>query len=404
MSRPDFDIVVCGGGMVGAGCAALLANECRELRIAQLEPQAPPVPAGDFDLRVSALSRASERLLGRLGAWDAVRARGAAPYRRMVVWDEAATPDGAGSIHFDAATLGEPDLGHIVENHAVQAALVAAAGARGVVPLRARLARLELDAAGARLESDDGRRFTAGLVIAADGADSPARRMAGIESFEHAYDQHAVVAHLLPERPHADTARQRFLATGPLALLPLADGRVSLVWSTTPAQAAELVALDAEAFGAAVTRGAGEVLGALALASGRASFPLRLLHAREYTRPRFVLIGDAAHAVHPLAGQGVNLGLLDAATLVQVIVDGRRAGLEPGEARVLRRYERWRKAENLPALATMDALKRVFAVAWPGFPALRRAGISLVDRATPVKDALMRRALGIAGDLPALLR
>ncbi len=390
--------------MVGAACAALLAAECRDLRIALLEPQAAPLPAGDLDLRVSALSRASERLLLRLDAWDAVRARGAAPYRRMSVWDEGATPDGTGSIHFDAATLGEPDLGHIVENRAVQAALLAAGGARGVVTLRARLARLDLDGACVGLETDDGRRFAAGLVIAADGVDSPARHMAGIVSIEHAYGQHALVAHLRPERPHADAARQRFLATGPLALLPLADGRVSLVWSTTPAQASELLATDRDTFDAAVTRASGEALGALRLASDRAAFPLRLMHAREYTRTRFALVGDAAHAVHPLAGQGVNLGLLDAATLVQVIVDGRRAGLEPGEARVLRRYERWRKAENLPALATMDALKRVFAASWPGFPALRRLGVSLVDRATPVKDALMRRALGITGDLPGLLR
>jgi 2-octaprenylphenol hydroxylase len=212
-----------------------------------------------------------------------------------------------------------------------------------------------------------------------------------------------VVAHLRPERPHAHTARQRFLPTGPLALLPLTDGRVSLVWSTAPAHAGELTALGAADFNAAVTRASAGVLGELVLASGRAAFPLRLLHARDYTRERFALVGDAAHAVHPLAGQGVNLGLLDAGTLVQVLVDGVQAGLAPGETRVLRRYERWRKAENLPALATMDGLKRVFALSLPGFGPLRRLGISLVDHGGPVKLALMRRAMGLSGDLPALL-
>ena len=403
MTRRDFDVVIVGGGMVGAGCAALLATELPRLRIALLEPRPVTMPSGEFDLRVSALSRTSQRLLARVGAWDAVLARGACAYERMVVWDEPATPDGLGSIHFDAASLGEPDLGHIVENQSVQAALLARAVACGVTLLRARLTSLDLRAEAARLTTEDGREHEAGLIVAADGSDSPARSLAGISTKGHPYDQHAVVAHLRAERPHAYTAWQRFLATGPLALLPLADGRVSLVWSTRPAQAAELVAADDAAFDTAVTEASAGVLGQLQTASARASFPLRLLHAYDYTRARFVLIGDAAHAVHPLAGQGVNLGLLDAGTLVQVLADAARAGFDPGEMRVLRRYERWRKAGNLQALAAMDGLKRVFALSLPGFGTLRRIGISLVDRSGPLKGALMRRAMGLDGDLPALL-
>lgn len=403
MTRRDFDVVIVGGGMVGAGCAALLATELPLLRIALLEPRPVATPAGELDLRVSALSRASQRLLVRVGAWDTVLARGACAYERMVVWDERAAPDALGSIHFDAASLGEPDLGHIAENLTVQAALQQRAVACGVTLLRTRLTALDLRAETARLTTEDGREHAAGLVVAADGSDSPARVLAGITTRVRPYDQHAVVAHLRVERPHAHTAWQRFLATGPLALLPLADGRVSLVWSTTPAQAAELVAANDAAFGAAVTQASAGVLGELQAASGRASFPLRLLHAYDYTRPRFVLVGDAAHAVHPLAGQGVNLGLLDAGTLVQVFVDAVRAGFDPGEVRVLRRYERWRKAGNLQALAAMDGLERVFALSLPGFGMLRRVGVSLVDRSGPLKGVLMRRAMGLDGDLPALL-
>lgn len=403
MTRTDFDVLVVGGGMVGAGCAALLAAELPRLRIAMLEPRPVVTPTGDLDLRVSALSRASQRLLERVGAWEAVLARGACAYERMVVRDEAARPGSIGTIQFDAASLGEPDLGHIAENLSIQAALTACATARGVTLLRTRLASLDLQPDVAQVVTEDGRPIAAGLVVAADGSDSPARRLAGIETQGRPYDQHAVVAHLRPERPHGHTAWQRFLATGPLALLPLADGRVSLVWSTTPAQAAELVAMTAPDFGVAVTRASAAMQGDLVLASGRAAFPLRLMHARDYTRSRFVLIGDAAHAVHPLAGQGVNLGLLDAGTLAQVILDAIGAGMEPGEVRVLRRYERWRKAGNLPALAAMDGLKRVFAVPAPGFGALRRLGVSLADRSGPLKTALIRRAMGLDGDLPALL-
>jgi 2-octaprenylphenol hydroxylase len=403
VSRRDFDVVIVGGGMVGAGCAALLATELPRLRIALLEPRPVTMRSGELDLRVSALSRASQRLLERVGAWSAVLARGACAYERMVVWDEAAAPDALGSIHFDAASLGEPDLGHITENLSVQAALQQRAVACGITLLRTQLAALDLGPEAARFTTDDGRTHAAGLIVAADGADSPARSLAGISTKGHPYDQHAVVAHLRPERSHAHTAWQRFLATGPLALLPLADGRVSLVWSTQPAHAAELAAADDAAFGAAVTQASAGVLGSLQAASVRASFPLRLLHAHDYTRPRFVLIGDAAHAVHPLAGQGVNLGLLDAGTLVEVLADATRAGLDPGEVRVLRRYERWRKTENLKAIAAMDGLKRIFALSPPGFPALRRIGISLVDRSDALKGSLMRRAMGLAGDLPALL-
>jgi len=265
--KRDFDVLVAGGGMVGAGCAALLGayRPTSSLRVAILEPKPACLPAADepLDLRVSALSRASQRVVERAGAWPAILERGASPYQRMTVWDKVGSPEGDGSISFDAASLGEPDLGHIVENRTLQAALTDRAVAHGVTLLRTGVAALELDVNAATLTTTEGRRLSAALVIAADGGNSVVRRLAGIETQGWEYGQHAVVTHLRPSRSHRETAWQRFLPTGPLALLPLADGRVSLVWSTTPERAAELVALSDDDFADAVTEASAAVLGRL---------------------------------------------------------------------------------------------------------------------------------------------
>ena len=402
--KRDFDVVVAGGGMVGAACAALFGSyePTSALRVAMLEPDPaiPPAAGEPLDLRVSALSRASQRLAERAGAWPQVVARGAAGYQRMVVWDERGEADGPGSIRFDAARLGQPDLGHIVENRSLQAALTARAVAHGVTLLRAGVAAMQTDQEAVTLTTTGGRRLAAGLVVAADGGDSALRRMAGIDTRGWDYGQRAVVAHLQPVRSHADTAWQRFLSTGPLALLPLADGRVSLVWSTTPERADALLAMDEGAFGEAVEAASAGVLGRLVPTTRRASFPLRLLHATRYTAPRLALVGDAAHGVHPLAGQGVNLGLMDCAALAQALGEALRGGGEAGDSAALRRYERWRKAENLPAMALMDGLKRLFSNDDPALSWLRRAGLGLVDRATPLKRVLIERAMGLSGEVP----
>jgi 2-octaprenylphenol hydroxylase len=406
--KPDFDVLIAGGGMVGAGLAALLATHraTEGLKVAILEqrPATAPSPGEPLGLRVSALSRASQRLLERTGAWPQVLARGASPYRRMTVWDEAGSPEGEGSIHFDAAEYGEQDLGHIAENRAIQLALTARALEHGVTLLRAGVEGLTVEDEAVEVATGDGRRLTASLLVAADGSDSTVRRLAGIATRGWEYGQHGVVAHLRPERSHAETAWQRFLHTGPLALLPLADGRVSIVWSTTPEQAKSLVEMDEDAFGREVTAASAHVLGTLKAASPRASFPLRLRHAEDYTRPRIALIGDAAHAVHPLAGQGVNLGFMDCAALAEVVGEAIADGTDPGERRVLRRYERWRKAENLPAMAAFDGLKRLFSNDDPMLSWIRRSGLGLVDRAPPLKRLFISRALGLSGDVPTLVR
>jgi 2-octaprenylphenol hydroxylase len=406
--KRDFDLLIVGGAMAGAGAAALLATNpgTAALRIALLEPKptATPAPGEPLDLRVSALSRVSQRLLELTGAWPAVVARGAAAYQRMVVWEEHATPEGPGALHFDAAELGEPDLGHIVENRAVQAALLERAMAAGVVLLRAGFASLASGADAIQVATTDGRKYGAALVIGADGSESALRVQAGITTCGWDYEQRAVVTHLSCERAHRDTAWQRFLDTGPLALLPLADGRVSLVWSTTPAIAEELVKCSDGEFAGRVTSASAGVLGRLEATTARASFPLRLVHARRYAAERVVLIGDAAHTVHPLAGQGINLAFMDVAALVDVLGAALEAGDDPGELAVLRRYERWRKAEALPAIAVLDGIKRLFYGGDALQSRLRRAGLDLVESSGPIKRLLMQRALGVAGEVPASVR
>jgi 2-octaprenylphenol hydroxylase len=406
--KRDFDLLVVGGAMAGAGVAALLASNPKTatLRMALLEPRpaTPPAAAEPLDLRVSALSRTSRRLLELTGAWPAVVARGAAAYQRMAVWEERTTPDGPGALHFDAAELGEPELGHIAENRAVQSALLERALAAGVVLLRTGLSSLAPGDDVIRVGTTDGREFGATLVIGADGGDSAVRSHAGIATRGWDYEQRAVVTHLSCERGHRDTAWQRFLDTGPLALLPLADGRVSLVWSTEPALAGELVKCSESQFAERVTAASASVLGRLEVTAGRASFPLRLLHARRYVAHRVALIGDAAHTVHPLAGQGINLALLDAAALVDVVGEALECGDDPGEPRVLRRYERWRKAEALPAIALLDGIKRLFHGGNPFQSRLRREGLRLVESSGPLKRLLMQRAMGIAGEVPVSVR
>lgn len=405
--KRDFDVVIVGGAMAGAGTAALLtATPATEsLRIALVEPNPATAPAADapLDLRVSALSRASQQLLERTGAWPLVAARTGA-YQRMVVWEERMDPAGAGALVFDAAELGEPDLGHIAENRSVQAALLLRAQESGVVLLRAGLTTLEYTEDAIRLCLDDGREYRAALVVGADGGDSAVRRQAGIDVRGWDYGQRAVVAHLRPERPHGETAWQRFLDTGPLALLPLADGRVSLVWSTLPAMAEALVQCDEAEFGSRVTESSAGVLGHLTPASPRASFPLRLLHARRYAAERVALVGDAAHTVHPLAGQGINIAFLDAAALVDVLGGALAAGDDPGELRVLRRYERWRKAEALPAIALLDGFKRLFFGGNAVQSRLRQGALGLVQSARPLKRLFMERALGLSGEVPDSVR
>ena len=404
--RHDFDAIIIGGGMVGLCLAALIARDERlsGWRVALVEPADPRPPKDDeVDLRVSALSRASQRILAAAGAWDAIGPR-ACPYSDMVVWDAASSVDRPDAVHFSAAETGEPNLGHIAENLRVQWALHESPLTRGVTRLRTGLASVEYSPEAQKVSLADGRTLSCGLVIGADGGTSPTREQAGIGRAGWTYDQTAVVAHLRVARPHRETAYQRFLPTGPLAFLPLRDGRVSLVWTTTPAEAAELLVLDPAEFSKRVTAASGRVLGDATLDSGRAGFPLALWHSREYVRAGLALVGDAAHTIHPLAGQGVNLGFLDCASLVQVLGDAVNAGEEHAGLRVLRRYERWRRSENAVVLGLCDTLNRLFTEKSVAIAGLRRFGMSVVTSQPFLRRTLVERALGVGGDAPQLAR
>ena len=405
MSR-DFDIVIAGAGVIGAVAATLLvetriASPGRIAIVAASLPGAVTADA-DWDLRVFALSRASERLLRLCRIWDALPAARISAYEGMCVWDAARSPDGAGSLRFDAAEIGEPNLGYIVEGRALQATALQVARAAGVVMLESAVTDLDVNDTGASLKLADGRGLTAQLALAADGTDSTLRRLAGIDTAGHSYHQDALVAHVRTERPHAGTAWQRFLPSGPLALLPLPDGRSSLVWSTATAEAARLAALAPEAFDEALTTATGGVLGCCGLTTPLARYPLRLQYATRYVQRRLALLGDAAHVIHPLAGQGLNLGLLDVATLAEVLADAPDVRAL-GDMKLLRRYERWRKSENLATATAMDALERLFSSDNPAVQRMRTAGLTAVGRLGVVKQEFARRALGLAGDVPALI-
>ncbi|MFO0513107.1 MAG: FAD-dependent monooxygenase [Gammaproteobacteria bacterium] len=419
--RPDFDVAIVGGGPVGAVLGALLKRgqggaRRRVLLIERQLPAGAPAPASATapspastaapdDLRVVALSRASERVLGAAGAWAALRAVPGAlgRYERMHVWPADGEPRGAGSLRFDAAEIGEPDLGHIVGNARVQRAALDAFIESGGVAEAATLSALEFDARSVSLLAD-GRRWRASLVVGADGGRSLVRRAAGLELETQDYQQAGVVANLHSERPHEHTAWQRFLGEGTLALLPLADGTSSLVWSAPRARAEALLAASPEDFEAEVTAASGGVLGALKLASGRAAFPLRRVRAPHYARERCVLVGDAAHIVHPLAGQGLNLGLMDAAALAEVLEDASAEGEDPGALRVLRRYERWRKGENETMGRAFDLLNRFLAFGTDPVGQLATRGMGLVGRSAPLRGFFAGRALGLGGELPRAAR
>ncbi len=406
-ARADFDVLVGGGGMIGAAVAALLATDPRgqglKIALAEEAPATMPLAAEPAQLRVSALSRVSERLLVEVGAWDLLKARVPAPYVRMRVWDAADDALGSRALVFDAADIGEANLGHIVENSSVAASLLSVALRQGVTLMRAPLTGLSLAPDRASVTVAD-RTFGVALVIAADGARSRLRDWGGISFVSHPYPQHAVVARLLPERDHGREARQRFLPSGPVALLPLADGSVSLVWSTGVEEAAELVALTDAQFDERVTHASGSVLGRLTSVGPRQSFPLARGHAATYGTTRLALVGDAAHTVHPLAGQGANLGFVDAAVLVDVLLAARDAGQDIGDPATLARYSRARRADNLLVSAAMDTIYRLFGDTRGVVGLARRAGLAIVDRAGPVKLRLMREALGLASSPPARLR
>jgi 2-octaprenylphenol hydroxylase len=410
LSKPKtvemYDLIIVGGGMVGAALACAVADAGLHVSILETKEPQRSWPDDEVDLRVSALTRASQRMLENLYAWPRMAQMRISPYTEMEVWDA----EGSGRIHFSAAEIGEPDLGHIVENRITQLALWERLEMLPNVTIRCPTVVAELQLGqtpGDQLPGvvlQDGEQLSSKLIVAADGRDSQLRGMADIGTQGWDYDQHAIVATVKPTYHHQQAARQRFMPRGPLALLPINDGRCSIVWSTSPKQADELMALSDALFCDQLTRASEAVLGEIVDVGPRGLFPLPLGHAETYCRPGFVLVGDAAHAMHPLAGQGVNLGFMDAMTLADVIIEAYRAGRAIGSFATLRRYERARKGPNIAMLAAMDAFKRIFSNDVIPLKLMRNLGLDIANRSGVIKYQLIRRAMGMSGELPSLAR
>jgi ubiquinone biosynthesis UbiH/UbiF/VisC/COQ6 family hydroxylase len=405
----DFDVAVVGAGPVGLASALLLAKHAgvpaarvavidRRIPAAGIDPAALPV-----DLRVFALSRASENILRVADAWSDVARVRASPYERMQVWHADVPPHGGDALVFDAAEIGERDLGVIAENNLLQAALTAAARRAGIQLVEAELEALEFNRDAAVLHASR-RELRARLLIGADGAQSRVRELAGLFAARTDYGQIAIVAMVNTARPHQRTAWQRFLGDGTLAFLPLADGSSSIVWSVPVARGERLLAASAEHFERELESDFDGALGEVRLASERVKFPLWRLSAEHYVNARVALVGDAAHVVHPLAGQGANLGLLDAAALADVIADGIQAREDLGAERILRRYERWRRSENELMSAAIDAFDRLLARGSGRVAEVAQRGLPWVGKSGIVKRAFIERAMGLVGELPSSAR
>lgn len=396
----QYDVVIVGGGMVGLTLACALGGSALRVAVVEAGLPARDWPEHSIGLRVSAITHATRRVFGAVGAWEAMVERRVTAYGEMHVWDAS----GDGAIHFDAADAGQASLGYILENRVIQAALWARAEQFDNVDLLCPVRWQQWQDAGERLHIslEDGRELGTRLLVGADGARSAVRERAGIQTQGWGYDQHALMAIVKTEKAHLHTCWQRFLPNGPLAFLPLHDHYSCVVWSTTPAQAAQLLALEKQDFARELAQAFEQRLGAVTEVRDRGKFPLHLQHAVDYVKPRIALVGDAAHTIHPLAGQGVNLGVLDAASLAETVLSTQATHRDIGALHNLRAYERWRKGQNVTMMLSMDAFKRLFGAQMEPVKWARNIGLSATHNLTPVKRFFMDYAMGNRGDLPKL--
>ena len=410
----EADVLVVGGGLVGMTLAIVLAEA--GLEVAVVDRADPTAGLSDaHDGRASAIARGSQQALAAAGLW-ADMAPEAQPILQIRVSDgQLGRPASSLFLHYDREEVDGRPLGYMVENRVTRVALHKRA--RRQARLRAfapaQLTSLERERLWVHAALEDGTQLRARLAVAADGRASPLRQAAGIRTLAWDYPQAGLVCTVGHALPHHGVAHECFLPAGPFAMLPLRDAveaggavrhRSSIVWTERRALAEQLLALDDAAFAREMGRRFGDSLGALSVSGRRWSYPLSLTYATRTIDHRLALVGDAAHAIHPIAGQGFNLGLRDIAALAEVVVDAARLGLDPGEASVLRRYERWRRADNLALLAVTDGLNRLFSNDLPPLRLVRDLGLAAVDRMPMAKRFFMRHAMGLVGDLPRLIR
>lgn len=399
------DIIISGGGMVGLSLGLALAQGGFRTVIADIAPMTAQLDP-NFDGRVSALAYATIRMVRALGVWD-MMATHAQPIREILVTDgapgRAASPF---SLHFDAQEVGAPQLGAIVENRHIRAALAARAAQEKNLTLIAPAAvtGVTVTGCGVTASLSNGETVSAALAIAADGRVSPLRENMGIKTSGWSYPQTGIVATVAHARPHNGVAYEHFLPAGPFAILPMTDNRSSLVWTEEKAKAPALLALDEARFNAELAKRFGAHLGDVRVTGPRWSYPLSFHIARDFVRPRFALAGDCAHGIHPIAGQGLNLGLKDAAALAEVLLDAARLGQDIGALDVLKRYERWRRFDSVAMAASTDALNRLFSNDIAPLRLLRDVGMGIVDSIGPARRFFMRHAGGDVGKLPRLMR
>lgn len=396
------DVIILGGGLVGLALAA--AIDSSGLSCIVIDP-ADPAPRTDaaFDGRTTAISSSSMRMFEATGILDHLPQPGC-PIRRIAVADGLEP----GGLHFDADD--DEALGWMHENRNLRAALHARASAGTAIQLKwkTRAADIVRSDFGVTIMTDAGDILHAPLLVAADGRNSPAREAAGIKLARWQYPHRAIVSVLRHERPHDNVAYEIFYPGGPFALLPMTDGegghRSAIVWSVPEADAGGWLSLNDHDFAAEAEAAMGGFLGTVALLAPRSSYPLGFHHAATITAQRLALVGDSAHAIHPIAGQGLNLGLRDAAALAQVLVEGARLGLDLGDRQLLDRYERWRALDALSVAVATDSLTRIYGVPGRAASAVRRFGMGLVGKIAPLRARLRDEARGTSGDLPLLLR
>ncbi len=397
-----YDIIIVGSGIVGAATALALARST-SLKIAVLEAKVSDdhQEKARYDHRVSAISLASKTILQNLHCWESIKAKRVSAYTQMHVWDAA----GVGEIHFDSQSIGESLLGYIIEDRVIRRSLQDQFQCYQNIDFLcpAIVDILKEKENQIELVLSDQKTLQTKLLIGADGANSWVRTNANIEFKNYDYAHTAIVATVRTTLPNQATAWQRFLPTGPLAFLPFDDPHdCSIVWSAEHEYAKNLLSLDDEAFCEKLSDEFSKKLGVITSVSQRYSFPLRMRHVKNYVSPHLALIGDAAHTLHPLAGQGVNLGLLDAATLAEVIIDAHKKNRDFSSLSTLRRYERWRKSDTLVMLTLVEALKQLFGSHKKSVQQLRNFGLNLTNQLPFIKNFLISYALGKRGDLPGL--